>query len=100
MGKPVVTMLAHPSQPVSAIAMHPQGQYMATSGKDGRMKIWDLRTYKKIHDYFTPQPATDLDFSQKGLLSATYSNECQIWKDVTQMDKQKAPYMKYKCSMN
>lgn len=28
-----------------------QGKYMATAGGDGRVRIWDLRTYKMLHGY-------------------------------------------------
>lgn len=96
MGKPVVTMLTHPSQPVSAISVHHRGQHIATAGKDGRMKIWDIRTFKLLHDYFAPQPISNLDFSQSGLLAASFGSECHIWQDPTQSEKHKAPYMKYK----
>ena len=37
---------------------------MATSGLDGRMKIWDLRTYKMMFEYVTPMPAASMHFSQ------------------------------------
>jgi len=63
MGKAAVTMLTHPSQRVNAIAFHPQGQYMATAGVDSRLRIWDMRTYKKLHDYFVPTQPSGLDFS-------------------------------------
>jgi U3 small nucleolar RNA-associated protein 7 len=39
---------------VKSIAIHPNGNYMSTMGKDGFLKIWDLRTYKEIYDYWTP----------------------------------------------
>lgn len=57
MGKPVVTLLAHPSQKVTSIAVHPNGKYMATTGLDSRLKIWDMRNYKMVYDYFTPTAA-------------------------------------------
>ena len=55
---PVVKMLAHPSAPVTSLSVSKNGVYMATTGKDSRMKIWDIRnTYKCLYDYFTPAPA-------------------------------------------
>lgn len=42
MTKPLVKMLCHEG-PVRSIACDKMGQYMATSGSDGRVKIWDLR---------------------------------------------------------
>lgn len=41
--KPVVTMLAHPSAPVTAIATSRCGKYLATAGKDSKFKIFDIR---------------------------------------------------------
>jgi len=96
MGKPAVDLLAHPSQKINAIAFHPQGQYMATAGVDSRLRIWDLRTYKKLHDYFVPSQAFSLDFSQKGLLAVSHGHETLIWRDVVGEEKQKQPYMKHR----
>lgn len=42
MTTPLVKMLCHEG-PVRAVACDGRGQYMATSGCDGRVKIWDLR---------------------------------------------------------
>jgi len=40
---PVVKLLAHPSAPVTGLAISRNGTYMATTGKDSRLKIWDIR---------------------------------------------------------
>ena len=42
MTTPLVKMLCHEG-PVRSIACDKMGQYMATSGNDGHVKIWDLR---------------------------------------------------------
>lgn len=69
---------------------------MATTGKDSRLKIWDIRnTFKCLYDYFTPAPAHATDFSDTGLLSVTMGPVVQVWKNTT-AEKQKAPYMKHK----
>ena len=96
--KPVVKILAHLSSPVTSLATSKCGKYMATTGKDSRFKIWDIRNqYKCLYDYFTPSPATDTDFSDTGLISLTFGNEIQVWKNSTKQ-KQKAPYMKHRLS--
>ena len=59
MNEPVVKMLTHKG-PVNAIAIDRSGRYMATSGRDGQLKLWDVRTYRPLHAYNTPRPATDL----------------------------------------
>ena len=69
---------------------------MATTGKDARFRIWDIRNqYKCLYDYFTPTPATSCDFSATGLISLGFGNEVQVWKN-TNAEKQKAPYMKHR----
>jgi U3 small nucleolar RNA-associated protein 7 len=74
--KPVVRMLAHPSSPVTSLSVSRNGHYMVTTGKDARMKIWDMRkNYKCLYDYFNPAPASASDFSDSGLLSVTFGQE-------------------------
>lgn len=61
---PVVKILAHPSAPVTSLSISPCGTYLATTGKDSKLKIWDIRsTYQSICSYFTPSPATASAFS-------------------------------------
>jgi U3 small nucleolar RNA-associated protein 7 len=73
---PVVKLLAHPSAPVSGLAISRNGYYMATTGKDSRLKIWDIRsTFKCLYDYFTPAPGTCVDWSDSGLVSCAFGNE-------------------------
>jgi U3 small nucleolar RNA-associated protein 7 len=94
--KPVVTMLAHPSAPVTALATSRCGRYLATSGKDSKFKVFDIRnTYQSLNTFFSPTPASSLAFSDTGLLSLALSNEVHIWKGSYQTEKPKAPYMKH-----
>ena len=74
--KPVVTMLAHPSSPVTAIATSRCGKYLATAGKDCKFKIFDIRnTYQNVHTYFCPAAANSVSFSDTGLLAVAFGNE-------------------------
>ena len=94
--RPVVRMLAHPSAPLTSISVSRDGHYLATTGKDSRMKVWDIRnTYKCLYDYFTPSPATATDFSDTGCLGVAIGNQVQVWKNTLKA-KQKMPYMKHK----
>lgn len=52
--------------------------YMATSGLDGQMKIWDVRTYKQLQAYYTPTPASCLAISQQGLLAVGHGPHVQV----------------------
>ena len=60
MSAPVVSIFTHRG-PVSATACDAQGRYMVTAGLDGQLNVWDLRTYRKLHGYYTPTPASAID---------------------------------------
>jgi len=91
--KPLVKMFCHGSA-VQGVAVDHEGKYLCTAGLDGKLSIWDVRNYKRLHSYFTPRPATSLEISQTGFLSATCGYQVQIWKDAFKT-KQSAPYMQH-----
>eukprot|EP00457_Paulinella_chromatophora_P003678 gb/GEZN01003686.1/.p1 GENE.gb/GEZN01003686.1/~~gb/GEZN01003686.1/.p1 ORF type:complete len:626 (-),score=104.09 gb/GEZN01003686.1/:169-2046(-) len=91
MTTPLVKMLTHKA-PVQALAVDRDGNYMVTSGLDGQVKVWDVRTYKLVHSYFSIRPATTLDISHRGLLAVGNGPHVQVWQDALRT-KQKAPYM-------
>ena len=62
-GKPVATMLCHPSAALTSISVTRNGNYFATTGKDSRVKIWDTRKYEVVHDYFAPTAPVCSSFS-------------------------------------
>lgn len=72
---PLVKMLCHHG-PISALAFHPNGHVMATSGKDRKIKIWDLRKYETLQTL--PCQAISLDFSQKGLLASGNGSSVRV----------------------
>ncbi|KND01817.1 uncharacterized protein SPPG_03608 [Spizellomyces punctatus DAOM BR117] len=88
---PLVKMLCHKG-PVQGIALDRGGNYMATTGLDGQMKLWDIRTYKCLQSYYTRTPAATLSISQQGLLAVGYGPNISIWKNAFKT-KQKEPYM-------
>mmetsp|Transcript_23671 Transcript_23671/g.39710 ORF Transcript_23671/g.39710 Transcript_23671/m.39710 type:complete len:538 (-) Transcript_23671:220-1833(-) len=91
MSAPLVRMLCHRG-PVKDIVVDREGYYMVTSGQDCQVKVWDVRMFKPVHQYFTATPATSLSLSQKGMLSVGYGPHVQIWKDALRV-KQQSPYM-------
>ncbi|CAG8724574.1 2196_t:CDS:2, partial [Ambispora leptoticha] len=91
MTTPLVKMLTHKG-PVTALAIDRTGKYMATSGLDGQLKLWDIRTYKSLQEYFTTTPACSLSISQMGLLAVGWGPHISVWKDAF-LQKQKSPYM-------
>lgn len=77
---PLVKMRCHQG-PVSALAFHPNGHLMATSGKERKIKIWDLRKFEVLQTF--PGHANTLDFSQKGLLAAGTGSFVQVLGDFS-----------------
>lgn len=75
--QPLVRMLCHKSS-VLGLAVHREGNYMVTSGNEGLLKVWDLRTYKKVYDYWTPKSASSIDVSQRGLLAVSNGNSLMV----------------------
>lgn len=67
---------------------------MVTTGADGQVRIWDLRTYKPLHAYFSPSPATWCDISQRGMLAVGWGRRVNVWKDALS-NKQQSPYMSH-----
>ena len=78
--------------PVLSVAADTTGHHMVTTGADGQVKVWDLRTYQPLHAYFSPSPATWCDISQRGLLGVGWGRRVNVWKDAL-ATKQKSPYM-------
>ncbi|CAH2071563.1 unnamed protein product [Thlaspi arvense] len=79
MQAPLFQMRCHPG-PVSSVAFHPNGHLMATSGKERKIKIWDLRKYEEIQTIHGFHAKT-LSFSQKGLLAAGTGSFVQVLGD-------------------
>lgn len=93
MTTPLVKMQCHRG-PVTALAIDHAGTYMATAGLDGQLKLWDLRSYKPVQEYYTPTPAASLSISQRGLLGVGFGPHVSIWKDPFRT-KQTSPYMNH-----
>lgn len=86
----VIEMLCHRG-PISAIAFHPTNRdLMATSGKEKKVKLWDMRNLKGPLQTL-PGQAETLDFSQKGLLARGTSSFLQVLRDSSGSQK----YEKY-----
>ena len=92
--EPLVKMVTGPGH-VTSLAFSQDGQTMATGGVDGRVRLWDLRTYKALQTYSSPTPATSLDFSQQGLLAVGGGGLVTVWKDAVRRSAQ-APYMSHR----
>ncbi|XP_027799492.1 WD repeat-containing protein 46 [Marmota flaviventris] len=77
--EPLAKILCHRGG-VRAVAVDSTGTYMATSGLDHQLKIFDLRgTFQPLSARTLPQGAGHLAFSQQGLLSAGMGDVVNIW---------------------
>ena len=68
---------------------------MVTAGADSRVRVWDLRTYRAVHSYFSEAPASHLDLSQRGHLAVGFGSRVQVWADALGQ-KQAAPYLTHR----
>lgn len=86
-------MLVH-GQPCRAVAVDRSGNYLATSSTDRTVKVWDLRTYQPVCQYSVGAGASQLQWSQRGLLATSFGNRVEVYKDPTKEAITK-PYMKH-----
>ena len=77
---PVVKMWCHRGG-VLAAGFDRSGNYLATAGVDGMVKIWDARMYKLVSSMHAKRSSTSLEFSQTGMLAAAAGSRVTVWKD-------------------
>ena len=77
MGNPLVSLLAHRG-PVRSLAVDASGRYLVTAGADAQVKVWDVRTFRPLHAYFSATPASAVDVSQRGMLAVAYGPHVQV----------------------
>lgn len=75
---PVAKMLCH-GQAVRSVAVEQRGWYMATTGADSSVKIWDLRTYNCLQSYRMGCGPSNASFSQRGLLAVSLGNIVEVF---------------------
>ncbi|WRT66853.1 uncharacterized protein IL334_003816 [Kwoniella shivajii] len=87
MTTPHVKLLAHRG-PVNGIAVDPSessaGRYVATSGMDGVVKIWDGRMWgKELRSWHVRNQITSLNYSGMGMLSVGGKSGITVYRDLT-----------------
>ncbi|XP_078327151.1 WD repeat-containing protein 46-like [Crassostrea virginica] len=89
--EPLVKMLCHGAA-VRSIAVDSTGNYMATSGVDRKLKIWDIRKFEMVHSYQIGCGAGNMAFSQTGALAVGKGNIVEVYQDPCRQPVD-SPYM-------
>jgi U3 small nucleolar RNA-associated protein 7 len=76
---PVVRMLAH-AGPVVAAAVDPTGRHLVTAGADRQVRVFDVRTFKPLHAYYSRPPVAALAVSQRGLVAVASPTGVVVWR--------------------
>ncbi|XP_043447070.1 WD repeat-containing protein 46 [Prionailurus viverrinus] len=100
MKEPLAKILCHRGG-VRAVAVDSTGTYMATSGLDHQLKIFDLRgTFQPLSARTLPQGAGHLVFSQRGLLAAGMGDVVNIWagQGKASLPSLEQPYLTHRLS--
>lgn len=77
---PAVRLLAHLG-PVVGVSVDAStgGRYMATSGQDGTVKVWDCRNWKgAVRSWQTRGGGADVEWSQKGVLAVASGGSVNV----------------------
>ncbi|XP_069738021.1 WD repeat-containing protein 46 [Phaenicophaeus curvirostris] len=93
--EPLVRMLCHRGA-VRALDVDPSGTYMATSGLDRKLRVFDLRTLNPVQELLLPLGATDVAFSQRGLLAAACGDVVQVFQGVGAALPPPRPFLRHR----
>ncbi|XP_014368160.2 WD repeat-containing protein 46 [Papilio machaon] len=93
--EPLAKILCHKT-PLTAIAVDNRGMYMATSGVDRSLKIWDIRNLDgPLQHYKLRSPPVDLNFSQKEMLAVGLGDVVEIYNNCCSQTTEK-PYLRHR----
>ncbi|XP_061712038.1 WD repeat-containing protein 46 [Cydia pomonella] len=96
---PLAKILCHKS-PLTAIAVDNRGMYMATSGVDRSLKIYDIRNLDgPVQHYKLRSAPVDLTFSQKDMLAVGLDNVVEVYNNCCTQTTVK-PYMRHRMAKN
>ncbi|KAG2368986.1 BING4CT-domain-containing protein [Suillus spraguei] len=82
---PAVQILAHLG-PVVGLSVDPSsgGRYMATSGQDGVVKVWDCRNWKgTVREWTTRGGSAELEWSARGALGVAVGGSVNVYTKPT-----------------
>ncbi|OQR82071.1 hypothetical protein THRCLA_11160 [Thraustotheca clavata] len=94
LSEPVIKMKCHDG-PIRGIAIDRSGKYIVTTASDRKMKVFDLRTYKELHQYYLQSIATTVSISDKDMIAVGLGATVEVWKDAC-TTQAAAPYMTHR----
>ncbi|XP_026757914.2 WD repeat-containing protein 46 [Galleria mellonella] len=95
--EPLAKILCHKT-PLTAVAVDNRGMYMATSGVDRSMKIWDIRNLDgPLQDYRLRSAPVELEFSQKDMLAVGLGEVVEVYNDCCSKTASR-PYLRHRMS--
>ncbi|KAL0893697.1 hypothetical protein ABMA27_013848 [Loxostege sticticalis] len=93
--EPLAKILCHKT-PLTAIAVDNRGMYMATSGVDRSMKIWDIRNLDgPIQHYKLRTAPVALEFSQKDMLAVGLGEVVEVYNNCCSQTADR-PYLRHR----
>jgi U3 small nucleolar RNA-associated protein 7 len=75
--EPLAKMLCQKTG-IQSMAVDPSGRYIASSGMDRNVNIWDIRAMKPLQSYRVRGVPTSLSFSHNGCLAMGIGNDVQV----------------------
>ncbi|XP_045445591.1 WD repeat-containing protein 46 [Melitaea cinxia] len=92
--KPLAKILCHKT-PLTAISVDNRGMYMATSGVDRSLKIWDIRNLDgPLQHYKLRTAPVDLEFSQKDMLAVGLGSIVEVYNNCCSQTVER-PYLRH-----
>jgi U3 small nucleolar RNA-associated protein 7 len=80
---------------LQALSVDPTGNYMAAASIDGRVRVYDVRTYKPLYSYNVPGRVASLDISQRGVLAIGFGTHVHLYAGGALAQRQSSLYMNH-----
>uniref|UniRef100_A0A7E4ZV75 BING4CT domain-containing protein n=1 Tax=Panagrellus redivivus TaxID=6233 RepID=A0A7E4ZV75_PANRE len=92
--EPLVSIKAHTSS-ITGLTVDHLGNYFASSGSDGLVKLFDIRTYKQLSSYKVRGRVSCLDLSQRHNLALGIGQHVQVFQHVNRTSGLQKPYLSH-----
>lgn len=76
------------------MAIDSSGKYLVTAGADRKVKVFDLRKYQELNEYYLTAAANSISVSQRGLVALGFGPNVHVLKNPF-TSASPTPYMTY-----